>query len=82
MELTSTYIDSAEAFGTCALSCLNWIDALADHDCFCITLNVGRSQAAIADPTQVIRGYFILSKDMVSIVSSTFTRVAAVVSTR
>eukprot|EP01022_Parablepharisma_sp_SALTPOND_P033514 TRINITY_DN88898_c0_g1_i1.p1 TRINITY_DN88898_c0_g1~~TRINITY_DN88898_c0_g1_i1.p1 ORF type:complete len:1026 (-),score=139.68 TRINITY_DN88898_c0_g1_i1:22-3099(-) len=39
--------------GYCLLSCRNWLEALLDYDCMCITFNVERSQAAIADPSQV-----------------------------
>lgn len=38
---------------TCALSMKNYIEALEDGDCLCLTMNVGRSQAAIADPSQL-----------------------------
>jgi len=43
-----------EDYGYCLLSCRNWVDAILDSDCICITFNVERSQAAIADPSQVV----------------------------
>jgi hypothetical protein len=52
--LESNYGNTVDDYGICALTCNNWIDALRDGDCLCITLDVGRSQAAIADPTQVV----------------------------
>jgi hypothetical protein len=39
---------------TCALSMMNFVEAAQDGDCLCITLDVARTQAAIADPTQLI----------------------------
>src|SRR5690606_29951303 len=40
--------------GTCSLSCQDWIEALEESDCMCITLDIVRPQSAIADPSQVI----------------------------
>ena len=48
------YKDLAERVGECILSANNFIDALADEDCLCLTFNIGRSQAAVVDPTQII----------------------------
>lgn len=48
------YKDLAAKVGECILSSNNFIDALADEDCLCLTFNIGRSQAAIADPTQIL----------------------------
>jgi hypothetical protein len=39
--------------GVCALSCNNWIEALENGDCMCLSLDISRTQAAIADPAQV-----------------------------
>lgn len=39
--------------GYCLISCKNWLEALMDYDCVCVTFNAERSQAAIADPNQV-----------------------------
>jgi len=33
---------------------MNWVDAIKEGDCLCVTLDIGRSQAAIADPSQVV----------------------------
>lgn len=38
---------------TCALSMKNFIEAIEEGDCLCLTMNVSRSQAAIADPSQL-----------------------------
>ncbi|KAF9969176.1 hypothetical protein BGZ73_008595 [Actinomortierella ambigua] len=37
----------------CAFSTQTYIEALEDHDCICLTFDVGRSPAAIADPSQL-----------------------------
>ena len=47
-------IESIESTGTCVISCNNWLEALEQGDCLCLTLDVTRSQAAIADPSQVV----------------------------
>ncbi|KAJ4457950.1 hypothetical protein PAPYR_6482 [Paratrimastix pyriformis] len=39
--------------GPCIMSCLNWRDAVLDGDALCIGLDIGRSQACIADPSQL-----------------------------
>ena len=44
----------ATKVGDCILSSNNFIDAIADEDCLCLTFDIGRSAAAIADPTQII----------------------------
>uniref|UniRef100_A0A6B2KX13 VWFA domain-containing protein n=1 Tax=Arcella intermedia TaxID=1963864 RepID=A0A6B2KX13_9EUKA len=38
---------------SCILSTKNYVDAIEEGDCMCITLNVRRSQAAIVDPSQL-----------------------------
>lgn len=40
--------------GRCILSTNNFIEALADEDCLCLSFDIGRSQAAIVDPSQII----------------------------
>jgi von Willebrand factor type A domain len=40
-------------FGVCALSNMNWVDALRDGDALSLAINVSRSEAAIADPSKV-----------------------------
>ncbi|KAG0263340.1 hypothetical protein DFQ27_001799 [Actinomortierella ambigua] len=37
----------------CAFSTQTYIEALEDHDCICLTFDVGRTPAAIADPSQL-----------------------------
>eukprot|EP01120_Amphizonella_sp_Union-15-10_P011103 TRINITY_DN4622_c0_g1_i1.p1 TRINITY_DN4622_c0_g1~~TRINITY_DN4622_c0_g1_i1.p1 ORF type:complete len:209 (+),score=43.92 TRINITY_DN4622_c0_g1_i1:107-733(+) len=53
-ELQSRFKTSVDELGQCVLSCNNWIEALKDGDCLCIGIDVTRSQAAIADPSQVV----------------------------
>lgn len=52
--LKNKYVDLSAKVGECILSSNNFIEALADEDCLCLTFNIGRSQAAIVDPSQVI----------------------------
>ena len=52
--LKEKYGTLAAKVGECILSANNFIDALADEDCLCLTFDIGRSQAAIMDPTQII----------------------------
>ena len=53
-ELKKKYGDLSAKIGECILSSNNFIEALADEDCLCLTFNIGRSQAAIVDPSQII----------------------------
>ncbi|KAF9924083.1 hypothetical protein FBU30_005896 [Linnemannia zychae] len=39
---------------SCAFSTNSYVDALRDGDCLCMTLDVSRSQGAIADPSQLV----------------------------
>ncbi|KAG9297718.1 hypothetical protein G9A89_011233 [Geosiphon pyriformis] len=38
---------------TCTLTTDNYIEAMREGECMCLTLDIARSQAAIADPTQL-----------------------------
>ncbi|RGB39494.1 hypothetical protein C1646_811922 [Rhizophagus diaphanus] len=38
---------------TCTISTDNYIEAMKEGECMCLTLDVGRSEAAIADPSQI-----------------------------
>ena len=40
--------------GPCPLSCYDAIEAIEAGDCMCLCLDVGRSAAAIADPTKLV----------------------------
>jgi hypothetical protein len=51
--LNEKYKDLNEKLGNCVISCNSFLEALGDEDCFCLSFDIGRSQAAIADPTQV-----------------------------
>jgi len=42
-ELQKKYADLSEQIGTCVLSCSNFVEALMDEDCMCLTFNIGRS---------------------------------------
>ena len=53
-KMREKYKDLAAKVGECILSSNNFIDALADEDCLCLTFNIGRSQSAIVDPTHII----------------------------
>lgn len=53
-KLKKKHSDLSSKIGECILSSNNFIEALADEDCLCLTFNIGRSQAAIVDPTQII----------------------------
>ena len=51
--LTEKYSDLIEKVGTCILSCYNFVEALADEDCLCMTFDIGRNEISIADATRV-----------------------------
>ena len=53
-ELQEKYGGLAEKIGSCVFSASNFIEALKEDDCLCLTYDVGRSQAAIMDPTQIV----------------------------
>lgn len=53
-DLTQKYAKLAEQIGSCVYSANNFIEALKEDDCLCLTFDVGRSQAAIMDPTQIV----------------------------
>jgi hypothetical protein len=36
------------------MTCLDTFEALADKDCMCIALDIGRSEAAISDPSKLV----------------------------
>ncbi|GBC02143.1 hypothetical protein RclHR1_04480007 [Rhizophagus clarus] len=38
---------------TCTISTDNYVEAMKEGECMCLTLDVGRSEAAIADPSQI-----------------------------
>lgn len=52
-ELNDKYNDLIEQVGSCILSCNNFVEALKDEDCLCLTFDIGRTQAAIADPSRI-----------------------------
>jgi hypothetical protein len=48
------YKDLISIVGSCPLSCNDLIEAIEAKDCMCLALDVGRSEAAIADPTKLV----------------------------
>ncbi len=52
--LTEKYGVLADKIGSCLLSSSNFIEALKEEDCLCLTYDVARSQAAIMDPSQIV----------------------------
>jgi len=53
-DLEAKQAELSAKIGDCALSCMNFIEALKDDDCMCLTFDIGRSEVAIVDPTQII----------------------------
>mmetsp|Transcript_23476 Transcript_23476/g.23132 ORF Transcript_23476/g.23132 Transcript_23476/m.23132 type:complete len:296 (-) Transcript_23476:692-1579(-) len=43
-----------DQLGSCPLSCFDIIEAMQAGDCMCLCLDVGRTQAALADPTKLV----------------------------
>ena len=52
--LKEKYADLSSSLGDCVISCNSFLEALEDGDCLCLSFDVGRSEAAIVDPTQVL----------------------------
>lgn len=52
-ELEKKYEDHIHKFGTCMLTCYNFIEAMADEDCLCMTFDLNRPEIAIADCTRI-----------------------------
>ena len=46
--------DLCKKIGECIYSANNFIEALKDEDCLCLTYDIARSEAAVMDPTQVV----------------------------
>ncbi|CAG8466994.1 1034_t:CDS:2 [Ambispora gerdemannii] len=53
-ELDRTETEENKLTYACLLTTDNYIEAMREGECMCLTLDIGRSQAAIADPTQLI----------------------------
>lgn len=53
-KLAETNKQIIEQIGDCALSLVNTVEALEEHDCMCIGLSVKRPEAAIADSSRLI----------------------------
>lgn len=53
-ELREQNADLINQLGSCPLSCFDLIEAMQAGDCMCLCLDVGRSQAAIADPSRLV----------------------------
>lgn len=52
--LGEKYSDIINLIGDCPLTCLNALEAMQEGDCLGICLDVARSEAAIADPNQLV----------------------------
>ncbi len=52
--MRETNKDLIELIGPCPLSCYDSVEAIEAGDCMCLCLDVGRSPAAIADPTKLV----------------------------
>jgi hypothetical protein len=53
-EITDKYSELINKVGSCILSANNFVEALKDEDCLCLTFDLGRSLASIADPSQIL----------------------------
>jgi hypothetical protein len=53
-DLALKHQEIIELVGDCPLTCLNAIEAMGEGDCLGICLDVARSEAAIADPNQLV----------------------------
>jgi len=51
--LTTKYADLIDKIGCCALTCYNFVEAMKDEDCLCITFDMNRPEIAIADVTRI-----------------------------
>ena len=52
-ELENKYGAQIEAFGECMLSTRNWLEAIMDGDCFCVTLHLERPQNLLGDSLEI-----------------------------
>jgi hypothetical protein len=52
--LRETHSELIDSIGPCPMTCNDIIEALEDGDCFGITLDIGRSEATIMDPTKLV----------------------------
>eukprot|EP00347_Sterkiella_histriomuscorum_P012111 403369855 len=53
-ELREKHKELIDIVGSCPLSCNDMIEALEMQDCMCLGLDIGRSEAAVADPTRLV----------------------------
>ena len=51
--LTTKYQDLIDKIGCCALTCYNFVEAMKDEDCLCITFDMIRPEIAMADATRI-----------------------------
>ncbi len=52
--LKNTHAELIQIVGNCPLSCNDLIESMESGDAMCLALDVGRSEACIADPTRLI----------------------------
>ena len=53
-ELREKFAKIGEVIGNCPLSCNDVFEAMEANDCMCLALDIGRSEACIADPSRLI----------------------------
>ena len=53
-ELREKHKELIDIVGSCPLSCNDLIEAMEVQDCMCLGLDVGRSEAAVADPSRLV----------------------------
>ena len=53
-ELREQHKDLIDIIGSCPLSCSDVIEALQNQDCMCLGLDVGRSEAVVAEPSMLL----------------------------
>ena len=53
-ELKEQHKDVITFIGNCPMSCNDTIEAISSQDCMCLSLDIGRSEATIADPTKLV----------------------------
>lgn len=52
--LTEQHKELIDFIGPCPLSCYDLMEAISVGDCMCLCLDIGRSEAAIADPSRLV----------------------------
>lgn len=53
-DLMKKYKDIVERIGPCPMSQNNVVEGMAEGDCMCVCLQIGRSEATIMDPSKLV----------------------------